>query len=178
MAETGIERIAAAFAAAGAEGRAALMPYMMGGFPDLETSAAVIDAYADAGADLIELGGPYSDPLADGPTIHAAGTAALAAGARFESVMELCGRVADRVPVEVVELLENLVAFQSRKLSELQSNHRFGLSLRHAATSLPDFTDATGRRLIRTRVPLPGSLSTAIAPPCFTTTMLCAMLRP
>ncbi|MCB0877158.1 MAG: tryptophan synthase subunit alpha [Solirubrobacterales bacterium] len=99
MAETGIERIAAAFAAARAEGRAALMPYMMGGFPDMETSAAVIDAYADTGADLIELGVPYSDPLADGPRIHAAGTAALAAGARFESVMELCRRVSDRVPV-------------------------------------------------------------------------------
>ena len=74
------DRIAAAFAAARAEGRAALMPYMMGGFPDAETSAAVAEAYADAGADLVELGVPYSDPLADGPVIHAAATAALAAG--------------------------------------------------------------------------------------------------
>ncbi len=96
---SGIERIGAAFATARAQGRAALMPYMMGGFPDLETSAAVIDAYADTGADLIELGAPYSDPLADGPVIHAAGTAALRAGTRFDDVMELCGRVADRVPV-------------------------------------------------------------------------------
>ncbi|MFN8112125.1 MAG: tryptophan synthase subunit alpha [Solirubrobacterales bacterium] len=99
MAETGIERIARAFAAAEAEGRAALMPYLMGGFPDQETSAAVIDAYADTGADLIELGVPYSDPLADGPQIHAAATAALAAGARFDSVMELCERVSERLPV-------------------------------------------------------------------------------
>ena len=50
------ERIAAAFAAAQGEGRAALMPYLMGGFPDAETSAAVADAYADAGADLVEPG--------------------------------------------------------------------------------------------------------------------------
>ncbi|HET6830276.1 MAG TPA: tryptophan synthase subunit alpha [Solirubrobacterales bacterium] len=99
MADNGIERIAAAFAAARSEGRAALMPYMMGGFPDMETAAAVIDAYADTGADLIELGVPYSDPLADGPVIHAAGTAALAAGARFDGVLALCERVADRVPV-------------------------------------------------------------------------------
>jgi tryptophan synthase alpha chain len=99
MAETGIERIAAAFAAARTEGRAALMPYLMGGFPDLDTSAAVIDAYADTGADLIELGVPYSDPLADGPVIHAAATAALAAGVTFDGVLELCRRVADRVPV-------------------------------------------------------------------------------
>lgn len=99
MADRGVDRIAAAFAAAEADGRAALMPYMMGGFPDMATSAAVIDAYADTGADLIELGVPYSDPLADGPQIHAAGTAALAAGTRFEGVMELCERVSARVPV-------------------------------------------------------------------------------
>ncbi len=99
MPETGIERIAAAFTAAKSEGRAALMPYLMGGFPDMATSAAVIDAYADTGADLIELGVPYSDPLADGPLIHAAGTQALAAGARFDGVMELCERVSSKVPV-------------------------------------------------------------------------------
>lgn len=99
MAESGIDRIASAFSTAAGEGRAALMPYLMGGFPDMATSAAVIDAYADTGADLIELGVPYSDPLADGPLIHAAGTAALAAGARFEGVMSLCERVASRVPV-------------------------------------------------------------------------------
>ena len=65
------------------EGRAALMPYMMGGFPDPETSTRIALAYADAGADLIELGVPFSDPLADGPVIHAAATAALEAGARL-----------------------------------------------------------------------------------------------
>ena len=63
-------------------GRAALMPYLMGGFPDVETSVAIAIAYADNGADLIELGVPFSDPLADGPVIHAAATQALANGAR------------------------------------------------------------------------------------------------
>jgi len=96
---TGVERIAAAFASARDEGRAALMPYLMAGFPDLETSAAVIDAYADTGADLIELGVPYSDPLADGPVIHAAATAALVAGTRFDDAMALCERVSAQVPV-------------------------------------------------------------------------------
>ena len=67
--------------AARADGRrAALMPYLMGGFPDLETSRGSGCAYADGGADLIELGVPFSDPLADGPVIHAAGTAALRGG--------------------------------------------------------------------------------------------------
>ena len=96
---TGSERIAAAFEAAQGEGRAALMPYLMGGFPDAATSAAVIEAYADSGADLIELGVPFSDPLADGPVIHAAATKALAAGATFASVIEIGKAVSDRVPV-------------------------------------------------------------------------------
>ena len=86
------DRIGAAFAAARGEGRAALMPYMMGGFPDDETSAAVAAAYVDAGADLVELGVPFSDPLADGPVIHAAATRALAAGATLDSVLEIGAR--------------------------------------------------------------------------------------
>jgi tryptophan synthase alpha chain len=91
--------IGAAFGAARGEGRAALMPYMMGGFPTLAASSAIADAYVEAGADLIELGIPFSDPLADGPVIHTAGTRALAAGATLESVLEVCAGVADRVPV-------------------------------------------------------------------------------
>jgi tryptophan synthase alpha chain len=96
---TGAQRIADAFAAARDEGRAALMPYMMAGFPDAETSAAVADAYADAGADLIELGVPFSDPLADGPVIHAAATRALASGTTLDDALEVCERIAHRVPV-------------------------------------------------------------------------------
>jgi tryptophan synthase alpha chain len=102
MAETvasGAARIKEAFDTARQQGRAALMPYMMGGFPDMETSITVADAYAEAGADLVELGVPFSDPLADGPVIHAAGTRALAAGATLESVLEICERLAARVPV-------------------------------------------------------------------------------
>jgi tryptophan synthase alpha chain len=100
--QTGTERVGAAFAAARDEGRAALMPYLMGGFPDQRTATAVADAYVDAGADLIELGVPFSDPLADGPVIHAAATAALAAGATLESVLETSAAVGDRVPVALM----------------------------------------------------------------------------
>ena len=96
---TGAERIAAAFEAARGQGRAALMPYLIGGFPDADTSRAVIETYADAGADLIELGVPFSDPLADGPVIHAAASEALAAGSSLESVLELGRPVAARTPV-------------------------------------------------------------------------------
>jgi tryptophan synthase alpha chain len=96
---SGVERIAGAFEAARGKGRAALMPYLMGGFPDAETSQAVINAYVDAGADLIELGVPFSDPLADGPVIHAAATKALEAGTTFESVLDAGRAAAERVPV-------------------------------------------------------------------------------
>jgi tryptophan synthase alpha chain len=75
------------------------MPYMMGGFPDPETSLAVADAYVDAGGDLVELGVPFSDPLADGPVIHSAATRALAGGATLESVLSIGERIAGSVPV-------------------------------------------------------------------------------
>jgi tryptophan synthase alpha chain len=96
---SGEEQIAAAFKTAADEGRAALMPYMMAGYPDRETGLAVAAAYVDSGADLIELGVPFSDPLADGPTIHAAATEALEAGATLATALEVCRSVADRVPV-------------------------------------------------------------------------------
>jgi tryptophan synthase alpha chain len=93
----GGERLGAAFSSHGR--RAALMPYLMGGFPDLETSLRIGEACIDAGADVIELGVPYSDPLADGPVIHAAGTRALAAGASLAGVLEVARALAARVPV-------------------------------------------------------------------------------
>ncbi len=97
---SGTERIAEAFAAARADGRrAALMPYLMGGFPNLETSARIGCAYAEAGAHLVELGVPFSDPLADGPVIHAAATDALRAGTRVADVLEVGRVIAERVPV-------------------------------------------------------------------------------
>jgi tryptophan synthase alpha chain len=102
-APAGTEAIAEAFARAHSDGRrAALMPYLMGGYPDLETSRRIGLAYAEAGADLVELGVPFSDPLADGPVIHAAGTAALAAGATLHGVLDVARTLAGRVPVTVM----------------------------------------------------------------------------
>ena len=94
---SGEQRIRDAFAHA--SGRAALMPYLMGGFPTLADSMRIGEACVDAGADVIELGVPYSDPLADGPVIHAAGTAALAAGANLAGVLEVARTVSEGVPV-------------------------------------------------------------------------------
>jgi tryptophan synthase alpha chain len=84
------------------------MPYLMGGFPSLAESRDVAAAYAAGGADLVELGVPFSDPLADGPVIHAAGTRALEAGATVDGVLGLAEVMADRVAV-VVMCYANLV---------------------------------------------------------------------
>jgi tryptophan synthase alpha chain len=103
VAVSGAERIAEAFESARAEGRrAALMPYLMAGYPDLERSREIARAYVDGGADLIELGIPFSDPLADGPVIHAAGVAALRNGVRVDDALGVVREVAERVPVVVM----------------------------------------------------------------------------
>ncbi|HYP47927.1 MAG TPA: tryptophan synthase subunit alpha, partial [Thermoleophilaceae bacterium] len=102
------ERIAAAFAGHGK--RAALMPYLMGGYPDLGSSVACGEAAAAAGADLIELGVPFSDPLADGPVIHAAATAALEAGATLHGVLGVCKRLSERVPVVLMVYANSVLA--------------------------------------------------------------------
>lgn len=103
---TGEERIRRAFAEA--PGDAALVAYAMGGFPDLETSRQVLRAYVEGGADVVELGIPYSDPLADGPIIHAAGTTALEAGVTVDDVLELGRELSGDVAV-VLMTYANLV---------------------------------------------------------------------
>lgn len=103
---SGIDRIAAAFAGEGT----AFMPYVMGGYPSVERSLEIGRAYAEAGADILELGVPYSDPLADGPVVHAAGTAALRAGTTVDSVLEICAALADTVPVVVMTYANVLIA--------------------------------------------------------------------
>jgi tryptophan synthase alpha chain len=114
---TGVERIAAAFAAARDEGRAALMPYMMGGFPDRRAALAVARTYADAGADLVEVGVPFSDPLADGPVIHAAATSALAAGATLETTLEVVGELGEGVPAVVMCYANMVLALGPRRFA-------------------------------------------------------------
>lgn len=84
------------------------MPYLMGGFPSLKESARIGEACIAAGGDVLELGVPYSDPLADGPTIHQAGTRALAAGATLAGVLDVAAALAPQAPV-VLMCYANLV---------------------------------------------------------------------
>lgn len=82
-------RIDARFAACAAEGRAALVTFLMAGDPDPESSLAVIRALPAAGADVIEIGMPFTDPMADGPAIQAAGLRALKAGMTLKKTLAL-----------------------------------------------------------------------------------------
>ncbi|MCU0478515.1 MAG: tryptophan synthase subunit alpha [Chloroflexi bacterium] len=97
-ATAGARRIADAFARARAAGRVALIPYIVAGYPDADTSLAVALAAIDGGADLLEVGLPYSDPLADGTTLQRASSAALAAGANLDRSLDLVRRIARERP--------------------------------------------------------------------------------
>ncbi len=94
----GARRIAASFGRAATAGRSALIPYVVAGYPDHETSLSAALAAADAGADLLEIGLPYSDPLADGATLQRATSAALRAGATLERSVELLRAIAAARP--------------------------------------------------------------------------------
>jgi tryptophan synthase alpha chain len=94
----GARRIATAFAAARSTGRAALIPYIVAGYPDSETSFRIALAAVDAGTDLLEIGLPYSDPLADGATLQRASGVALAAGATLDGSLQLIERIAAARP--------------------------------------------------------------------------------
>jgi tryptophan synthase alpha chain len=92
---TGSEKLRAAFR----EDRVALIPYLTAGYPTLEGAWEVGEAYVAAGADVVEIGVPFSDPLADGPTIQDTTTRALQNGADPDYCLELASGFSERVPV-------------------------------------------------------------------------------
>ena len=91
-----MSRIERRFAQLKQEGRAGLVIYLMAGDPDPDTSLALFEGVAEAGADLIEIGMPFSDPMADGPSIQAAGLRALKAGATLRSTLAMVRRLRER----------------------------------------------------------------------------------
>src|ERR1700686_5779034 len=80
-------RIDTRFAELKKHGRSAFIPFLMGGDPDLGTSLAIIKALPKAGADVIEIGMPFTDPMADGPAIQASGLRALKAGMTLKKTL-------------------------------------------------------------------------------------------
>jgi len=97
-----MSRLADRFAALRARGEKALIPFVTAGDPDLATTEALVPALALAGADAIELGIPFSDPMAEGPTIQRSSERALRAGASLRKVLQLVGRLRPRVDVPIV----------------------------------------------------------------------------
>ena len=91
-------RLTAAFARAKAEDRAALVAYIMSGDPDFDTCAAILDALPASGVDVIELGFPFTDPMADGPSIQRAGIRALANGTTLTKTLALAAGFRDKHP--------------------------------------------------------------------------------
>ena len=85
------DRIANAFAAAKAEGRAALVTFVTGGDPTPADTAVILDALVEGGADLIELGMPFTDPMADGPAIQRANLRSLGAGTKTADILAIAG---------------------------------------------------------------------------------------
>ena len=103
-----MSRIGQAFARRRSEGGKAFVAFLTAGDPSLERTVEAAREMELGGADVLELGVPFSDPLADGPVIHAAGTEALARGATPRGVMGVCERIAENVPV-VLMIYYNLI---------------------------------------------------------------------
>ncbi len=97
-----MDRISATFKKTAAEGRAAFVAYLCAGDPDFETSLAACRAVIDAGADILELGVPYSDPLADGMTNQLAAQRALESGASYQKTLDLVRAIREFSEVPIV----------------------------------------------------------------------------
>ena len=95
-------KIQRAFEKAHQEGRGALIPYFMCGYPDATQSIEIVLAAAKGGADIIELGVPFSDPLADGATIQHAGQAALERGMTISGCMDVAAKVSAQSDVPLL----------------------------------------------------------------------------
>src|SRR5712692_2673443 len=91
--EVPAKKIAKAFELARQEGRGAFIPYFMCGYPSAAQTVKLVLAAAEAGADIVELGMPFSDPLADGATVQHAGQVALERGMTIQGCMEIAGQI-------------------------------------------------------------------------------------
>lgn len=114
------DRFAARFARLKQEDRLGFLPYIMVGYPDLKTSARLLDVVAEAGADGIELGIPFSDPLADGVTVQRAGNIALENGATVAIALDMVAdfRQRHQIPVVIMSYVNPLLAYGLDRLCE------------------------------------------------------------
>ncbi len=157
--------VADSFQKARDEGRLAFIPYIMSGFPDEPASVETAKMYAETGADIIELGVPFSDPLADGPTIQRASNRALANGTTLRSSLGVAESIAREVSIPIVMMsyynpilkygvqrffrdasnsgisaviIPDLLPEESEEVSTYSSEHKVGLVFLVAPTSTVD----------------------------------------
>ncbi|MBC7168756.1 tryptophan synthase subunit alpha [Phenylobacterium sp.] len=154
-------RIEARFAALKAENRAAFVAYVMAGDPDAATAARILAGLPAAGADLIELGFPFSDPMAEGPPIQRAAQRALAAGTTLQGVLDLAAefRKGDaETPLILMGYLNPLVTWGYERFAEAAAKAGIdGLIIvdcpPEEADPLADALDAADVALIRLATP-------------------------
>ena len=111
-------RLAARWAELRQQGRPALIPYITAGYPDAEQTRAVLRGAARAGADMLELGVPWSDPVADGPVIQASSHAALAGGMSLPGVLDLLEAAPPELPVILFSYLNPILAYGPGRLAK------------------------------------------------------------
>lgn len=157
----GPERIRRAFETAADDGRTALIAYILSGYPSEADGLAAAEAALAAGADLLEVGVPFSDPLADGPTIADAGRAALAAGGGLPSALRLVAslrRDGHQAPILVMSYLNPLLAV---------GEHETLVALRAAGVDgviVPDLPAGASPSLERLAASLGLAMSFLVAP--------------
>lgn len=137
-------RLQAVFERRRKEGRRVLIPYMTAGDPDLEATERLVREVVKEGADIIELGMPYSDPLADGPTVQAAGQRALQAGTTIDGVFSLASRL-KALETPVVLLVYYNCIFQRGEGRFVEEAAKAGIE----ALIIPDLPPEEGRNLYR-----------------------------
>lgn len=138
------ERVASAIRAANAEGRAALVVYLPAGYPDAATSVACLAAAAEAGADVLEVGFPYSDPLMDGPTIQAANQVALDAGLTPEDDFAICAELTAQTDVPALVMTYYNLAWHYGGVDRLDAFAAAAVEAGLVGAILPDLPAEAG----------------------------------
>jgi tryptophan synthase alpha chain len=155
------DRLSARFAACAAEGRAALVTFVTAGDPDATTSAAVLRALTAAGADIVELGMPFTDPMADGPAIQLGNLRSLGAGMRLRDLIAMVAdfrREDDTTPIILMGYFNPILAYGCARFAAdaraagLDGTIIVDLPPEEADELVPDLT-ANGLHLIRLATP-------------------------
>ena len=137
--------VSAAIKAANDDGRSALVAYLPAGYPDMDTSLACLLAAAQAGADVLEVGFPYSDPLMDGPTIQAANQVALDRGYTPADDFAMCSQLTAAVEVPTLVMTYYNLAWHYRGTSRLDDFAAQAVGAGLAGAILPDLPAEEGQ---------------------------------